>query len=516
VIPSPRFLQHLLLVALIILGAGCASVDFDAEKSTSTALTDTDDTNLGRYLTRVGSHPPDESGFYLIYDSIDALAIRLLLEKRAERSIDAQYYMVDDDVVGQVFFASLVRAADRGVRVRLLIDDINTSGMEDQLAAMDDHPNIELRLFNPFAYRQWRVLEVWDFSRVNRRMHNKSFTVDNQVTLIGGRNIATEYFARNSEYNFGDLDTLAVGPIVADTSKMFDSYWNHRNAVPYAQLSAQQPDGGERLSVLRDSLQDNTETLRDTPYADAVFESLDEFVEKDHKEFQWAPYQLVYDSPDKSLEGDEGEDATSILSPLRKSLLSASESLLIISPYFVPTPTAIERLVALQQSGVQVDIVTNSLASSDHLLVHGGYAGSRKPLLKHGVRFFEVRGDVEISGTEDSHRRHAKSSLHTKAFVVDRRYFFMGSFNWDPRSAYINTELGVTIDSPKIASYVADRIYAAAPGTSFEVFLGDDGGLRWRAHEGGKEVIYDVEPDTTWFKRFKAGLAGMLPVRGQL
>jgi len=173
----------------------------------------------------------------VVSDSIDALAIRLLLAERAERSIDAQYYLIDNDIVGKVFFASLLRAADRGVRVRLLVDDINTVGMEHKLAGLADHRNIQLRLFNPFANRTFRALDAWDFGRINRRMHNKSFTVDNHITVIGGRNIATEYFAANTEYNFGDIDTLAMGPVVVDTSRMFDSYWNHRNAIPYQQLS---------------------------------------------------------------------------------------------------------------------------------------------------------------------------------------------------------------------------------------------------------------------------------------
>jgi putative cardiolipin synthase len=397
-----------------------------------------------------------------------------------------------------------------------LIDDINTGGMEDELAAMDDHPNIELRLFNPFASRNLRFFDIWDFGRVNRRMHNKSFTVDNKVTLIGGRNMATEYFAVNSEYNFGDLDTLAVGPIVEDTSRMFDSFWNHRNAIPYTQLSGQQHDGGIRLAALKESLQDNSEALRGTSYANAVHDSQLDFVSEAGKSFEWAPYKLVYDSPDKSLGQEEADDARSITAPLRDALLQARESLLVISPYFVPRRSGIKGLGELQDSGVQVDILTNSLASSDHLLVHSGYAGSRKPLLRHGVRIYEVRGDVHIDGTNRAGTDSSTSSLHTKAFVVDRRYFFMGSFNWDPRSADINTELGVIIDSPKIASWVVNEVVRAAPTESYQVFLNDDGYLRWREEEDGQVEIWDREPHTSFYTRFKAGFARMLPIKGQL
>jgi putative cardiolipin synthase len=402
------------------------------------------------------------------------------------------------------------------VRVRLLLDDINTGGMEDKLAAIDDHPNIELRLFNPFAYRSLRFFDIWDFGRVNRRMHNKSFTIDNQVTLIGGRNIAKEYFAANSIYNFGDLDTLAVGPVVAETSRMFDAFWNHRNAIPFAQLSPQEDDGGKRLAEFKDSLEDNSAALRNTPYAGAVRDSLVDFVQQDGAAFEWAPYELVYDSPDKSLSKKKAKESHNITTPLRASVETARESLIVISPYFVPRRSGIEWLAGLQDSGVQVDIVTNSLVSSDHLLVHAGYAGSRKPLLEHGVRFYEVCGDVHIDGTSRAGFADSSSSLHTKAFVVDRRYFFMGSFNWDPRSAQINTELGIIIDSPKIASRMADIIARKAPENTYQVFLSDSGALRWREEEDGKVKIWDKEPHTSFYTRFKAGMARMLPVRNQL
>ena len=511
-----KALQRLPLALLFALSIGCATVDFDAPKPASYAFGNTGNTYLGKYLSRYEGHPANESGFHVVSDSIDALAIRLLLAERAERSIDAQYYMIKNDIVGKVFFASLLRAADRGVRVRLLIDDITTVGVEHKLAGLTDHPNIELRLFNPFANRRLRALDAWNFGRINRRMHNKSFTVDNQITVIGGRNIATEYFAANTEYNFGDLDTLAIGPVVAETSHMFDAYWNHRNAIPYQQLSGQQADGGVRLQGIRDSLQDNTEALRDTPYAAALLRSLEDFTEDYSRKFYWAPYQLVYDSPDKSLSSEEAQKAPGIVTPLAQSVRSAEKSLLVVSPYFVPRRKGIQSLVEMQSDGVQVDILTNSLASGDHLLVHSGYAGARKPLLREGVRIFEVRGDTRVSGTRDARTDDTKSSLHTKAFVVDRRFFFMGSFNWDPRSAEINTELGIIIDSPGIASWVADQVYAGLPSRTYELYLSEQGSLRWRTLENGQEVVFSKEPATSYFTRLKANLGRALPIRGQL
>lgn len=464
----------------------------------------------------LGAHPADQSGFMLVPDSIDALAIRLLLAKSAQRSLDVQYYMINNDIIGRVFIASLVRAADRGVKVRLLIDDINTGGMDEALMGIADHPNIDLRLFNPFASRGIRALDFWQFRRLNRRMHNKSFTVDNQATIIGGRNIAAEYFAYNEGYNFGDLDTLAVGPVVNETSDMFDRYWNHRKAVPMQQVTGQQDDNGERMDFVREQLDKNIVEIQTSSYADAVKTSWDKYIGKENGSFIWAPYQLVFDSPDKVI-ASKSKDADNITTPMLQTVLAAQESLLVISPYFVPRSSGVKNIVKLQDTGVQIDIITNSLASSDHILVHSGYAPSRKPLLQHGVRFYEVKEDLELGGTEEAGTNEAKSSLHTKAFVVDKRYFFMGSFNWDPRSAYLNTELGVIIESEEMATAVENAFRDAIPQYSYEAYLNEQDKLRWRTFdESGVEQVFDTEPNTNFWKRLKANLGRLLPIRSQL
>jgi len=514
--PGIRCLPRLIFIALVTLASACATVDFEAEKTPSYALQDTGGTHLAQHVAILGEHPPEHSGFRLISDSIDALAVRLLLAEWAEKSLDVQYYMVKNDIIGAVFISSLVRAADRGVRVRLLIDDITTGGMDKGFTAIADHPNIELRLFNPFASRGVRALNAWEFQRLNRRMHNKSFTADGQFTIIGGRNIATEYFGANDGYNFGDLDTLAAGPIVSDTSDMFDSYWNHSNAVPFKQLSEQQADDGTRMAQLRAMLEENNADIRNSAYAKAVMASFGDHFHRDGTGFTWAPYQLVFDSPDKVI-ASKADDTDKITTSLLQTVLAAEESLLVVSPYFVPLKSGIESMSELQDSGIQVDIVTNSLASSDHILVHGGYAPSRKPLLQHGVRFFELREDVEISRTEAAKASEASSSLHTKAFIVDKRYFFMGSFNWDPRSANLNTELGVIIDSEYLATEAAGRVYKALPQYSYEVFLSENNQLRWRTYdESGVEEVFHKEPHTSFWKRLKARLGGLLPIKSQL
>ncbi len=507
--------QACLMVATALL-CGCASVDFDYPKPESHVVTDTEDSFLGQRLAEQASQHPGEAGFFPISDGIEALAARLLLAGRAERTIDAQYYLIKNDHTGNAFIYVLLQAADRGVRVRLLVDDMFTGGYDAGMAALDSHPNFEIRIFNPFARRSARAVDgLTSFSRINRRMHNKSFTVDNQITIIGGRNIADEYFGAREDAKFGDLDVIGIGSVVQEVSEMFDSYWNHERAAPIAAFAKMPEDPAAQLKLLRERLEESRQSIMVTKYAEAVTDTVLEYVEIDTSEFIWAPYTLAVDSPDKTYKKKAAEVA-SITTPLRESLLSAKSEIIIISPYFVPRKTGIEALSEMQRNGVNVTVITNSLAANNQASVHGGYAPSRKPLLKAGVRIHEVRDDADVSGSEFVAASGAKATLHTKAFIVDRREVFIGSFNFDPRSANINSELGVIIRSPELAEDFAERIKSAIPGQTFEVFLNEKGKLRWRGLENGQEVIFDKEPHTTWWQRFVAGFMRILPIRGQL
>jgi len=508
-------LRHYCLVATVVVVSGCATVEFDYPKPVSNTLTDTGDTYLGKRLARLADQHPDEAGFYLMGNGIDALASRLLLAERAEKTIDAQYYLIKDDIVSRAFIDALLRAADRGVRVRLLVDDVFTGGYDAGMAGLDSHPNFEIRIFNPFAYRSARFMDgITGFSRVNRRMHNKSFTVDNQVTIIGGRNIADEYFGANEDAKFGDLDVMGIGPVVNDTSDMFDSYWNHVRAAPIAAFADMPEDPAAELERVRARLVRSMEQIKTSKYAEAVRDQVLEYIETDAA-FTWAPYTLAVDSPDKAFKS-KAEGAASITTPLRESLLSATTEAIIISPYFVPRKRGVKALSELQRKGINVTIITNSLAANNQLIVHGGYAPSRKPLLKSGVRIFEVRPDADVTGAELMAASGAKATLHTKAFIVDRREVFIGSFNFDPRSAKINTELGVIIRSAEMASQTAKFIEEVIAEQTYEVFLNDKGKLRWRGLENGQEVILNKEPQTTWSQRFAAGFMRILPIRSQL
>ena len=506
------------LIILLALSGGCASIDFDYPRTESHAFSETSDTYLGQHLTDlVASKPADQSGFYPLPDGVDALAARLLFIERAEKSVDVQYYLIKSDLVGNSFIHVLVRAADRGVRVRLLLDDIVTAGYDTGLAALDSHPNIQVRVYNPFNRgAAGRTLgALGSFSRINRRMHNKSVTVDNQVTIIGGRNMANYYFGAEKNKKYGDLDVVGIGPVVNDVSAMFDTYWNHELAIPVLGVVEPLADPDAEMQRVRETLDLTTQEVRESKYAKAVENSYYEYVHTDETIFEWAPYDLVYDSPDKSIKSEAAE-AASIVTSLRESLGSADSEVLIISPYFVPRKKGIESLLELRKKGIEVTVITNSLAANNQFAVHAGYGPSRKPLLQGGVKLYEVRPDADVAGSEFVATSGATATLHTKAFIVDRKSVFIGSFNFDPRSANLNTELGVIIHDPKLAELFTQEIVAAYPIETYEVFLNEKGKLRWRSYRSGTEVVYEKEPETTWGQRFAVGFVRILPVRGQL
>ena len=499
----------------LVVCAACATIDFDAPREESVAYVDTQDTTLGRAIDELSHADPGESGFYVLPDGVDALATRLLLAAEAERSIDAQYYLIHDGVAARLFLQSLLEAADRGVRVRLLLDDFLTLGLDEGLLAFHSHPNVEVRLFNPFAHRRFRLFDLPSFRRVNRRMHNKSYTVDNQMTIVGGRNIADEYFGTREDAKFSDLDVLGVGPVVQDVSTMFDTYWNHETALPVPAFASMPDDPAAELNRIRDGMDDWRAEVTRTVYGEALRQDIEKFMATDNSVFDWAPYELVYDSPDKGIK-KRSEEADSIRTSLAESLASATKQVVIISPYFVPRKTFTESLVQLKKSGVDVTIITNSLAANNQFTVHSGYRPSRKPLLKAGVKIYEVRPDADVAGAELVAASGAKATLHTKAFLVDDREVFIGSFNFDPRSAYINTESGVIIRSEQLAAQFERAVRESIPYQSYELFLNEDDKLRWRDPRPGVDKIWDKEPETTWGQRFAVGFVALFPIRGQL
>ncbi len=511
---TPISLRRIVHVSLLAVLVACASVDFDYPKTESTAVDATENTFVNRQLSEIVAAHPGESGFWLLFDGIDALALRLLLAERAERSIDTQYYLISNDLIGYVFIGSLLQAADRGVRVRLLLDDIQTKGYDTGMAALDSHPNFEVRIFNPWSGRGSRM-GLTEFGRINRRMHNKSFTIDNQATIIGGRYIADEYFGAKKDVNFGDLDVFAIGPVVQEVSTMFDGYWSSITAVPVPGFAKMPDDPEAKLKELRARINEEIERVGNSMYAEAVRSEYDAYIDRDASVLTWAPYELAYDSPDKA-QKDLAPEAESIVTTLAAAVARAEKELIIISPYFVPRKSGIEYFQTLRDRGLEITVITNSLAANNHAIVHSGYAPSRKPLLKMGVKIYEVRHTATLEGVDRGGAGASLATLHTKAFVVDRKELFVGSFNWDPRSVNINTELGVIMKSPELAEKVAGIIDRYRDTKAYAVILNEKGKLRWVDRSSGEDVILTKEPDTTWGRRFNAGFMRILPIRGQL
>jgi putative cardiolipin synthase len=507
-----------LLPTLGLVLASCASVNYDYPREASTFIPVADNAELDRKIEPlVAGRREGVSGFYALVDGIDAAAARLRLTEQAQRSIDLQYYLIKRDQVGQVFLYSLLSAADRGVRVRLLLDDMFNKGFDHDMMALNAHPKFEIRVFNPFnrGLLGRSVGAAFNFRRINRRMHNKSFTVDNRVTIIGGRNIADEYFGVREDSAFGDLDVIGIGPIVQDVADMFDTYWQHETAVPLAGFIKPLKDPQKALDEYRKRLAAANEELAGTRYAEAVIDRAYKGVEDEIADIRWSPYTLVFDTPDKGIK-NKADESEMIISPLIQSLSTVEQELMIISPYFVPRKELTRGLIEARNSGIEVSVITNSLAANNQATVHGGYAPSRKPLLKVGVKLYEVRPDAHVSGTEYVDASSARATLHTKSYVLDRREVFIGSFNFDPRSAYINTEMGVLIDDPELGADFMNGLEKALPGAVWEVSLTDNNKLEWTGLEGDEPITYRKEPMTSWWQRFKAGFYRILPIRSQL
>jgi putative cardiolipin synthase len=509
-------LRDLSLFGLILLTSACATLDFDQPRTHSFALEDTSDTPLAKKINPIAAQHPEKSGFHLLSDGIEALAARILLMGEATRSIDAQYYFILNDMTGHLFIRELLAAADRGVRVRLLIDDIATQGYDVGMAALESHPNFEIRVFNPFSLRTGRYLNVRDFARVNRRMHNKSFIVDNQVIIVGGRNIGDEYFSAQEDMNFADMDVFGVGPVARDGSVVFDEFWNDRHSLPVTALVAQPEDPDEELLALRERIDTELLELENSPYVGAFKHTELDLIGLGPESLSWVPYKLVSDPPSKAW--DDKDSDKKLISPIADVISAAENELILISPYFVPRKTGVEGFRKLRDRGVEVRVLTNSLSSTDVAAVHSGYAPSRKPLLDMGVRLYEVRADAKILGTKRGGIEGSRASLHTKGFVVDRRKVFFGSFNFDPRSVHINTEMGVFMDAPEMAENVVEKfIQVADRGQStYEVILNEDNRVRWLDKQDGKVVELTREPQTSFWDRFVAGFMRILPIRGQL
>ena len=487
----------------------------DYPRTVSTAFEDPASTRLGQFFGPAADEHPGLSGFSLLSHGREAFIVRLALANLAERSLDMQYYSWDGDTTGRIILDSVMKAAQRGVRVRLLVDDPFYKASDSVKAALDAHPNVEIRLFNPLTNRRWSVLDfIVDFGRVNRRMHNKLMVADNAAAIVGGRNIGDIYYGVNTIANYRDLDVLAVGPVVRDLSDVFDRFWNSPSSVPIAAI-VNRAHGAVDLDAILITLR---EAIAGADYPYPIDQDLDELVAQGadlRDNLVWAPGRVIADDPETIARGKESDQVVAFI---RGRVAQLKEELLVESPYFVLTARAQATVKALNERKVRVRVLTNSLASNDMLPAHSGYAKTRRRLLENGMELYELRPDTDafrpgwsfLSG-------RSPAALHTKAMAFDREAVFIGSFNLDPRSAVINTEAGLYIESPELAerltTYMATGV---VPANSYRVLLDPNGEIVWDTVKDGQRVRYRDEPQAGFRRRLIAELWMLLPIDSQL
>ena len=508
-------IRPLYMLLLPLLLTGCALPPMpDRPASEALDTQQAAQTSLGQAIAPQLLKHPGQSGIHALSDPLEAFAARMMLARSAERSLDVQYYIWRADQTGTLLLQALVAAADRGVRVRLLLDDGGTSGLDGMLAALALHPNIEVRLFNPFVVRKPKPLGyLTDFGRANRRMHNKSFTSDNQATIVGGRNVGDEYFGATDGVLFSDLDVLAIGPVVPEVSHDFDRYWASDSAYPAQTIlpavgaaELQALDAEATRIAQSDAAQAYVQAVRRTSFIQQLLQQ--------QLPLEWAHTTLVSDDPIKGL--GKAKRSGLLVKQVHDVIGAPQQSVALVSPYFVPTQSGVQALAALRQNGIRVRVMTNAYEATDVPLVHAGYAKHRKAMLQQGVELYEMQRLAPPS-------RHARlnpmgssgSSLHAKTFAVDGARAFVGSFNFDPRSALLNTEMGVIIDSPLLARQIEQAFDAQIPQQSYRVQLSSSGELQWQSgtQDGGAPpTLYTVEPGSTWWSRWGMKMLSWLPI----
>jgi putative cardiolipin synthase len=470
----------------------------------------------------VAAAHPGQSGVLLLPDGREAFAARGALARLAERSLDLQYYIWHGDVSGRLLLREILAAADRGVRVRLLLDDNGTAGLDRELAALDSHPAIEVRLFNPFVIRRPKAVGyIMDFRRLNRRMHNKAFIADNSLAVIGGRNVGDEYFGASADSLFEDLDLLGAGPVVQALSVDFDRYWEAQSSYPIGAILPAPADTA--LDGLRADLAAAADAPIAAAYAEAIRASVaNRAVRGEPLPFEWTGVTMLSDDPAKGVEELSAHEL--LASRLVARIGTPEQRLSLVSAYFVPGDEGCAALKGLAAAGIGVDVMTNALEATDVAAVHAGYARHRAGLLKAGVRLWELkaapggRSRLRLgigSGSTASGSRPvviaSGSSLHAKTFAVDGRRMFVGSFNFDPRSVSLNTELGFLVESRAQAGALHDAFDGGFAERAYAVRLTEAGALCWVEQTPEGQVVHDREPGTRWHQRALVGFLALLP-----
>ena len=486
------------LVSLLSGLAGCASLPSHVVRDRTVALFPGPGTRLGRLVAN-SAEPSQLSGIRLLVSGEEALQSLITLADNAERTLDIQYYIISQDASGRQLLRHVRAAAERGVRVRILVDDLNTAGEDRRFLSLGASPHIEVRLFNPFAGGR---LALWsrflfalnDIPRINHRMHNKLFIADNALAVTGGRNIGDEYFVRGAQSNFIDLDVIAAGPVVPQLSMSFDSFWNSRYAYPIGSLTR------EHASAPAVAVSEEPRAATD---ADWLARDLD----ADRLTLQWMPASVLADRPTKISADTAESDMETIADNIASLMRSAKQEVLVISPYFVPGKEGVALMRQLRAQGVRIRILTNSLASTDSPLVYDGYSHYRRELLRLGVELYEVRPRLGDRRSRFHPFHQSQASLHAKALVIDGRTVFIGSLNMDSRSRHTNSELGLVMRSPDIARQVASLFDDISADGSYRLSLtGKEEILEWRCEEEGVMRSWRQDPGAGALKRLWLGI----------
>ena len=510
-----RALCSLSIVAFGLLAGGCAVLPAPTPNPPSHAIADVAATKLAQMADAArqrAAAPPDRSGFRPLPEGEFAFDARIALARHAQRSLDVQYYLIQNDPVGRQLLRELRNAAQRGVRVRLLIDDLYAAGEDELLAGLAAHPNAQVRVFNPFpvrsgSFRSRLVFSLHEFDRINRRMHNKLFVADNSFAVSGGRNIAAEYFMRSGDANFIDLDMLSSGPVVREFSNAFDRYWNSEHVWPIERVTYVRERDTAALQRRFDELVADEsaaitlrerDVLRRTPLSSQLERGTVD-------ELMFASARVVVDDPDKIAREPRAMGTNTVLENVVQMFGSARREVLIVSPYFIPDDRGIAMMQRAPEVNSRVILMTNSLGATDEPLVYWRYARKREAMLKAGVTIYELSPSLVRKTQEFGVFGRSMGRLHAKLATIDRRWLYVGSMNLDGRSALYNTEIGLIIDSEELVTDVRQLRVHDDIKSAYRVRLRADGqGVEWvESDANGRETVHVDEPDDSWALRLK-------------
>ena len=494
---------HLMFGAAFLL-AGCGTLPLRPEAPYSEARAPAPASSSLARIALASSPSPQLSGFRLMPLGVFSLDARLELARRARHTLDVQYYHIHNDVTGRLLMRHLRDAAARGVRVRLLVDDLYTVGGDVLFSGLAAFPNVEVRLFNPFCCGRTSIVNkyaasLFDFGRLNHRMHNKLFIADGAMVVAGGRNVADEYFMRSMGANFVDMDAFIVGAVVPQFAAIFDKYWNSPYVYPVDTII----DAGVDRTILRerfDKLVDEGDQMMSLvlPPVDVLgYGAISEDLDAGRLGLIWAPAFAFADPPAKvSARTDDQAREMSVTVGVMERVLGAADEVVISSPYLIPGSMGVDAFRDLGKRKVKVTILTNSLAATDEPLVHTGYARYRVAMLNAGVDLYELSPIRTQRNRRLGFLGSSTGRLHAKTAVIDRSLVFIGSMNLDPRSATKNTELGMIVESPDLAKEVLRVIHISKLQSAYRVRLrSDKRGLEWLTTDDEKEIVLTEEPD---------------------